>query len=246
MLPQKRNTHTTYLHLLFVYPAVIVMLLWGIFAACSPVFPHTPAPPSEAPVEEAALLPTDPPSPTDTPEPLSTDKPVPELPTETPTPEPEAEPAVAGLMPQVSHSLAGRERCLMCHAVGGMIQPAPESHTGWSETVCLFCHIPLDAEEIELVPKMPRTATAGFCLDCHGPYEEVMAATVDYIAPRDIEVNPHTFVPHDSDRILECRHCHVVHELPLTIPEELTPANVNHCYLACHHIGTFQTCSECH
>jgi hypothetical protein len=45
-------------------------------------------------------------------------------------------------VPPMSHDLAGREKCLMCHRQGVMeaVPDAPADHAGRAETVCGMCH----------------------------------------------------------------------------------------------------------
>lgn len=50
----------------------------------------------------------------------------------TPTPTP---------MPVTSHGVTGEmAQCNLCHAVDGLIAPAPLDHKGWPESGCLSCH----------------------------------------------------------------------------------------------------------
>lgn len=89
------------------------------------------------------------------------------------------------------------------------------------------------------------------CLACHGPFTALQQKTADYVAPNGVPVNPHiTFDmampndPHSSGKNpIECTECHQPHSIPITEP--VPPANTDMC-VACHHTGTFRSCSDCH
>ena len=54
-------------------------------------------------------------------------------------------PLVAQAKPKpVSHDIAGREQCLMCHKAGAMepVPDAPASHEGREAKHCTLCHKP--------------------------------------------------------------------------------------------------------
>lgn len=70
----------------------------------------------------------------------------------------------------VTHDLAGKDNCLMCHSPGVMPQvpDVPESHEGRSVETCLWCHGP----ESEMVTKGAPQFTHDLagkdnCLMCH-------------------------------------------------------------------------------
>jgi nitrate/TMAO reductase-like tetraheme cytochrome c subunit len=42
----------------------------------------------------------------------------------------------------MSHPVAGRENCLMCHQPGGGVKPAPSDHAGRTAETCTTCHVP--------------------------------------------------------------------------------------------------------
>jgi len=69
----------------------------------------------------------------------------------------------------VSHDLAGRDNCLMCHS-GAMeaVPGVPESHQDRTIEVCLWCHAP-DAEMQTATPKVVSHDLAGRdnCMMCH-------------------------------------------------------------------------------
>jgi predicted CXXCH cytochrome family protein len=46
------------------------------------------------------------------------------------------------LAPKISHQVAGREDCLLCHDPAGQIRPAPASHTDYINEQCVLCHKP--------------------------------------------------------------------------------------------------------
>jgi hypothetical protein len=47
---------------------------------------------------------------------------------------------LVGMAPEVEHGVEGREECLVCHEVGGQIQPAPSSHVDYINEQCTLCH----------------------------------------------------------------------------------------------------------
>lgn len=62
-----------------------------------------------------------------------------------PAPAPAAQPtsapaATTGGPGKLSHPVAGRERCAMCHQVNGGMKPMPADHNGRTDPTCLACH----------------------------------------------------------------------------------------------------------
>lgn len=170
---------------------------------------------------------------------------------ETATPDVEASTAsttephlVASAPSRITHRLARREACLDCHEAETGDEPAPADHRGLSEAVCLYCHVPKEGEAA--IPPLPETAESDFCLACHGPFEELAEKTTGALVVDDVEVNPHMYVPHDSTRTFSCDRCHSVHPLPIDPGMEFAPADVNYCYVACHHSEDFSPCQDCH
>lgn len=101
------------------------------------------------------------------------------------------------------------------------------------------------------------TLTAEDCLACHGPYEEIMAASSTWISPEGDTVNPHTTVdntipthenPHLPDAApINCTGCHTQHPDTVTSADQVEkPDNVTYCYNNCHHERNFKKCSGCH
>lgn len=91
------------------------------------------------------------------------------------------------------------------------------------------------------------------CLGCHGPYEKLIASSVQFVTEKGETVNPHTTVDksilkvHESGKgILNCTTCHQPHPQPLTSVKDVAPANVDYCFLQCHHQDNFTPCSACH
>jgi cytochrome c nitrite reductase small subunit len=146
--------------------------------------------------------------------------------------------------------------CTSCHVMDAYFQSLEDSNLlgyahGEEGLSCLDCH------DVEAVEQVHEEATAGrpieaktvdmqFCLDCHvanehTSYEQVIERTTDYVIG-DQNINPHD--PHAGTQSseydlgpYECRTCHKMHEeSPL----------INDCYYACHHTGTFESCSDCH
>jgi len=58
-------------------------------------------------------------------------------------PAPASAPAAASAdgASKVTHAVAGRENCLMCHQAGGGVVPAPAGHAGRASSSCLACHL---------------------------------------------------------------------------------------------------------
>jgi hypothetical protein len=86
------------------------------------------------------------------------------------------------------------------------------------------------------------------CLACHGPFEKLVSAPATFKASSDETVNPHKYVPHDSEDAPQCSECHVVpHEIP---PKDkasvVKPKDVSYCFDSCHHAKNFQPCKNCH
>ena len=42
--------------------------------------------------------------------------------------------------PKVTHTLAGRDQCLVCHDPAGQMKPAPTNHKDFSNAQCTLCH----------------------------------------------------------------------------------------------------------
>lgn len=149
------------------------------------------------------------------------------------------------LAPSIPHKYFGREDCTECHEAGEGKHASPADHEGYTDDLCLFCHAPRE-DNVEL-PALPEEASPEFCLACHGPYEELQAGTEDMIEDLEgVKANPHLYVPHDSDKIISCKNCHDVHELPVITADEIPQANADYCYNACHHEETFEPCTDCH
>jgi len=55
---------------------------------------------------------------------------------------PTTAPTVAGGAPAITHALAGRENCLLCHSTTGGPKPAPANHAGRTVETCQTCHKP--------------------------------------------------------------------------------------------------------
>jgi hypothetical protein len=91
--------------------------------------------------------------------------------------------------------------------------------------------------------KMDKTK----CLACHGPFEKLVKADIKFKTPADETVNPHKYVPHDSQDAPECTECHVPHQIPP--PDKAAvqkPKDVQFCYDSCHHMKNLQSCKSCH
>ncbi len=93
---------------------------------------------------------------------------------------------------------------------------------------------------------------ASECLQCHGPFDKIVKASANYVAPSGEKTSPHRHVPHDSKKdedIPECSHCHTAHPvdpLPAKGSIDLSKVGVKWCYDACHHEKDFTSCKNCH
>jgi hypothetical protein len=95
------------------------------------------------------------------------------------------------------------------------------------------------------------TASKEACLNCHGPFDKLAAATPSYKAPSGEKITPHRYVPHDSKEakgIPECGNCHQPHPAEPTAVDlaALIKADVQWCYTTCHHKNNFEPCKGCH
>jgi len=103
----------------------------------------------------------------------------------TPAPGPSPTPAPAGAAPPpppkaIPHSLAGRDNCLACHALGGL-KPVPADHQGRTNELCQTCHkaaielagptpTPGAGPPTAVAPAIPHPiAGESNCLTCHAP-----------------------------------------------------------------------------
>jgi hypothetical protein len=90
------------------------------------------------------------------------------------------------------------------------------------------------------------------CLNCHGPFDKLIEASGQYVAPSGEKISPHRYVPHDSTKdedIPECTRCHTAHSLdplPAQGSIDLSKVNVQWCYDSCHHEKNFTSCKQCH
>lgn len=89
------------------------------------------------------------------------------------------------------------------------------------------------------------------CLDCHGPFDKLAAATASYMAPSGEKITPHRYVPHNSKEakgIPECSNCHQPHPVPPGASDlaALAKPDIQWCYTTCHHKNNFEPCKDCH
>ena len=137
--------------------------------------------------------------------------------------------------PEVPHSLDGREKCLECHAEGG-VRSFPVDHEGRADQTCLACHQAGEPEAIVAAPVVEPTsalssgAEAAACVACHGdpglskvlPDGREVSLYVDEDAVRDSAhanlgcATCHRGDPHADDSLLNkaslaasCGTCHV-------------------------------------
>jgi hypothetical protein len=90
------------------------------------------------------------------------------------------------------------------------------------------------------------------CLNCHGPFDKLIEASVKYVAPSGEKGSPHKYVPHNSKQaedVPECSHCHQPHALdplPKKGSIDRSKLGVQWCYEACHHEKNLTSCKQCH
>ena len=74
--------------------------------------------------------------------------------------------------PAMSHDAAGKDNCMMCHAVGVMppVPDVPANHEGRGSDSCLWCHA-VDSPMVTTGASQPPHDLAGKdnCLMCHTP-----------------------------------------------------------------------------
>jgi cytochrome b subunit of formate dehydrogenase len=187
--------------------------------------------------------------------------------------EPEVVPASKPPALPISHE--GRTTCYACHAGGFDGAPlSPEDHVDFEDSTCTTCHelellegtdeegvTESGAPDAEPKPTatgaQPKptptgaqakpTPNASVCVSCH-PFDELME-----LAPmfefNDELVNPHVYVPHDTEEYLQCTACHTPHSLD-PLPEgpedvDLTGVTIEACF-SCHHLQELTPCKECH
>ena len=135
------------------------------------------------------------------------------------------------------------------------MKPAPADHAGRTNDTCQMCHKPAAGEETSpsTTPEgsaapggTPQAVTTDVCLGCHGPFDKLESAAPFYTTDSDETINPHRYIPHDSEKVPECANCHKAHPVPLQSVNDVPQANVDWCYSACHHAFNFTPCSECH
>ena len=85
------------------------------------------------------------------------------------------------------------------------------------------------------------------CLACHGPFEKLVKMPAAFKTPADETVNPHKYIPHDTEDVPKCTECHMPHEIPLKDKASVVkPKDVLFCYDSCHHAHNLQPCKNCH
>jgi len=96
-----------------------------------------------------------------------------------------------------SHDLAGKENCMMCHAVGVMepVPDVPASHEGRVNAQCVWCHAP-DAD-------MVTKGAPQFTHDPAGKDNCMMCHAVGVMEPvPDVPAN------HEGRDVKVCTWCH--------------------------------------
>jgi hypothetical protein len=94
---------------------------------------------------------------------------------ETPSGVKESEGPAAVKPSAVSHDIAGKEACLVCHAIGASpILDVPADHTSRGNETCMWCHA-ADSPMLMVDPSKtphPQATAETDCLGCHGPEAE--------------------------------------------------------------------------
>jgi len=72
----------------------------------------------------------------------------------------------------VTHDTAGKEACMVCHAIGASpILDVPQSHDGRADNTCMWCHA-ADSPMLTVQPSdtpHARATSETDCMQCHGP-----------------------------------------------------------------------------
>ncbi len=162
----KRRRERVFLPVSSVLSLVVVVALYNFISFEQTAI--TTVPPAET---VQAFVPATP-TPTSTPSPTPTPAPTPS-PTVTPTggSAPASSegapttPAPAGA-PAISHTLEGRDNCLLCHAATATV-PFPASHASFPVSTCLVCH---STQGVGPLPPAIKHSLEGRseCLTCHG------------------------------------------------------------------------------
>jgi len=86
------------------------------------------------------------------------------------------------------------------------------------------------------------------CLACHGSFDDIAAATTNFVLSNGATISPHHYIPYGDERIIpECVSCHEPHPIPLESKEQAKrPDNIEWCYTTCHHNYLLQSCNNCH
>ncbi len=80
----------------------------------------------------------------------------------------------------VTHDTAGKEACMVCHAIGASpILDVPETHEARGNESCMWCHA-VDSPMLTATPTNTphaRATSESECARCHGPESEHPEAT---------------------------------------------------------------------
>jgi hypothetical protein len=81
-------------------------------------------------------------------------------------------------------------------------------------------------------------------MECHGPFEKLIADTANYVMRTGEIMSPHRYEPHNSKTLPDCKDCHKPHPIPLISTEGLPTPSAQYCY-TCHHHDVLE-CHTCH
>ncbi len=104
-------------------------------------------------------------------------------------------------IPLIPHDLAGRDQCLLCHAVGGPAPNVPADHAGRTNDMCQSCHKPAGAAA-PAGPTVTATATAAATA--------AATATMTVTATTVPATTGVPTIPHDLAGRDQCLLCHAV------------------------------------
>ncbi len=152
--------------------------------------------------------------------------------------------------PPVSHPVAGREACLLCHGQG-KVRPFPANHASFPEAACLNCHAgavpspqathPAGATSTPTAGQTVETPTppspVNGCLTCHSAPDQKLTLRSGeeldlYVAPGPLGNSVHS-------QLMSCEDCHLRYT---GYPHPPLQASNRREYTLTHYEG----CKRCH
>jgi hypothetical protein len=93
--------------------------------------------------------------------------------------------SAASQAPPISHDLANRENCVMCHDPAGQVKPAPANHASYGNEQCFTCH----GDSAGATPQAPILSHSlnlhAKCTLCHDPAGQVKPASANHAGYTD-------------------------------------------------------------